>query len=126
MLALDHIGIVVLDIQKARRFYDAVLPFAGYALLEERNGFLGYGTNDPYTFHLIAGTPAVPGLHLCFSVVHTKQVDEFHHAALAAGGGDNGAPGIRAEYAPDYYAAFVYDPDGNNIEFLVRHAGACT
>ncbi|MBV8806198.1 MAG: VOC family protein [Sinobacteraceae bacterium] len=116
----DHISIGVRDIAKTKRFYDAVLQPLGYKCLSEGETSLGYGRNAVALWVLAAEHP-VPaheksGLHFCFSAPTRKSVDSFHVAALKSGGRDNGAPGIRADYDPNYYAAFVVDPDGYRIE----------
>src|SRR5690242_5018687 len=108
---LDHVSIGVRDIAAARRFYDAALALLGYRCLSEGATALGYGA-DAARFWLLASEAPVPadagsGLHFCFAAPNRAAVDAFHRAALAAGGSDNGKPGVRAEYDPSYYAAFV-------------------
>ena len=117
---LDHISIGVRDIAKAKRFYDAALHPLGYECLSQGEGSLGYG-QGAVAFWIStteAPVPANPssGLHFCLSAPTRKSVESFHAAALKSGGRDNGAPGIRADYGPNYYAAFVIDPDGYRIE----------
>jgi catechol 2,3-dioxygenase-like lactoylglutathione lyase family enzyme len=117
---LDHVSIGVRDIARTRRFYDAALEPLGYRCLSASEGSLGYGDKG-VEFWISASERPVPpekdsGLHFCFAAPSRAGVDAFHKAALAAGGRDNGKPGIRAEYSPDYYAAFVIDPDGYRIE----------
>jgi catechol 2,3-dioxygenase-like lactoylglutathione lyase family enzyme len=117
---LDHVSIGVRDIAKAKRFYDAALQPLGYKCLSESEGSLGYGQDAvalwiSVTQHPVPSDPQ-SGLHFCFSAPTRRSVDSFHAAALKLGGRDNGAPGIRAEYDPNYYAAFVVDPDGYRIE----------
>jgi len=116
----DHISIGVRDIAKTKRFYDAVLQPLGYKCLSEGETSLGYG-RDAVALWILAAEHPVPaheksGLHFCFSAPTRKSVDSFHAAALKSGGRDNGTPGIRADYDPNYYAAFVVDPDGYRIE----------
>lgn len=125
---IDHIGIAVGDIRRSRRFYEATLASLGIRTIRIETNTLGneavlMGTND--VFFVIAGGEAVgPGTHFAFLARTTGEVDAFHAAALprcraaalAAGGRDNGAPGLRPEYSGRYYAAFVLDPDGMNIE----------
>lgn len=119
-LMFDHISIGVRDIKKAKRFYDAVLQPLGYECLSEGEGSLGYGRDGVGFWVSTAERPVSSdpksGLHFCFSAPTRKSVDSFHAAALKSGGRDNGAPGIRADYDPSYYAAFVIDPDGYRIE----------
>jgi catechol 2,3-dioxygenase-like lactoylglutathione lyase family enzyme len=117
---IDHVSIGVRDIPKAKRFYDAALKPLGYECLSESEGSLGYG-QGAVTFWISASQHPVPadtqsGLHFCFSAPTRGSVDSFHAAALKSGGRDNGAPGVRADYDPNYYAAFVVDPDGYRIE----------
>lgn len=116
---INHISIGVSDIGKAKAFYDAALKPLGYTCLSESADSLGYGRDAAALWLLKAKLPAKesrPGLHVCFDADTRKSVDQFHKAALAAGGRDNGAPGIRADYGANYYAAFVVDPDGYRLE----------
>lgn len=117
---IDHVSIGVRDIAKTKQFYDAALKPLGYQCLSEGEGSLGYG-RDTVAFWISAvDHPVRPdmqsGLHFCFVAPNPKSVDAFHAAALAAGGSDNGKAGLRADYGPSYYAAFVVDPDGYRIE----------
>jgi len=117
---IDHVSIGVRDILKTKRFYDSVLIPLGYKCLSESADSLGYGS-DTIAFWIGKTERPVPadeksGLHFCFRASTRKDVDAFHAAALAAGGRDNGKPGVRAEYGADYYAAFVIDPNGYRIE----------
>ena len=116
----DHVSIGVRDIVKAKRFYDAALQPLGYECLSQGEGSLGYGRGT-VAFWISATDEPVPakptsGLHICFVAPTRKSVDSFHAAALKSGGRDNGAPGIRADYDPNYYAAFIIDPDGYRLE----------
>jgi catechol 2,3-dioxygenase-like lactoylglutathione lyase family enzyme len=117
---LDHVSIGVRDIAKTRRFYDAALGPLGYRCLSEGAGSLGYGDKNVALWISAAERPVpaddASGLHFCFEAPSRAGVDAFHAAAVGAGGRDNGAPGLRADYGPDYYAAFVVDPDGYRIE----------
>ncbi|HWB45792.1 MAG TPA: VOC family protein [Hyphomicrobiaceae bacterium] len=117
---LNHVSIGVRDAAKAKRFYDAALKPLGYSCLHESAGSLGYG-RDSVVFWISATEHPVPpdnksGLHFCFDAPTRKSVDAFHAAAVRAGGRDNGKPGLRADYGPSYYAAFVVDPDGYRLE----------
>jgi catechol 2,3-dioxygenase-like lactoylglutathione lyase family enzyme len=117
---LDHVSIGVRDIPKSKTFYDAALKPLGYGCLSAGEGSLGYGKEAVALWLSATGHP-VPadtrsGLHFCFTAPDRKSVDAFHAAALKAGGKDNGKPGIRKDYSPGYYAAFVIDPDGYRIE----------
>lgn len=117
---ISHVSIGVKDLNRARRFYDAALQPLGYKCLLEGSEYLGYGAATPQLWVLAVSRP-VPaddqsGLHFCFDAGGRDAVDEFHRAALAAGGKNNGEPGIRKDYGDDYYAAFVIDPDGYRLE----------
>jgi catechol 2,3-dioxygenase-like lactoylglutathione lyase family enzyme len=116
----NHVSIGVRDVARAKRFYDAALAPLGYTCLSADAGSLGYGRGAVALWVGKAERP-VPAddrsyLHFCFDAPTRKAVDAFHAAALAAGGRDNGGPGLRTDYGPDYYAAFVADPDGYRIE----------
>ncbi|MCW5771163.1 MAG: VOC family protein [Rhodospirillaceae bacterium] len=117
---INHVSIGVRDVARAKRFYDAALKPLGYACLSAGETSLGYGKAGValWVGKATKPVPADPdsGLHLCFDAPTRKSVDAFHKAALAAGGRDNGKPGIRADYDANYYAAFVVDPDGYRIE----------
>ncbi|MEP1208234.1 MAG: VOC family protein [Rhizobiaceae bacterium] len=119
---IDHTGISVADFSTARKFYDAAFAALNGSLLymvpkEYTDGVDvgGYGRDRP-TFWISQGEPQDPGLHIALAAESRAQVDAFHAAALAAGGRDNGPPGLRLHYHQNYYGAFVLDPDGNNIE----------
>ena len=118
---LDHVGLVVSDYEKSKAFYQRALAPLGYKVLMDFGQAAGFGTERP-DFWLSGGEGASPSgpIHLCFAAADQATVDAFHVAALAAGGEDNGKPGIRAIYHPTYYGAFILDPDGNNIE-AVHH-----
>ena len=122
----DHVSIGVSDLVRAKRFYDTALKPLGYTCLAEGDGYLGYGRgNVGLWIHPSDNpVPAVPGsgLHFCFSAPDTGSVDAFHAGALAAGGRDNGKPGIRKDYSPGYYAAFAVDPDGYRLEAFCKLA----
>jgi catechol 2,3-dioxygenase-like lactoylglutathione lyase family enzyme len=116
----DHVSIGVRDVATAKRFYDAALNPLGYSCLSESTDSLGYGADDVGLW-IGASEKPVPaekasGLHFCFAAPNRASVDAFHTNALKAGGKDNGAPGLRESYGPNYYAAFVVDPDGYRIE----------
>lgn len=119
---IDHTGLSVSDFAAARTFYDAALAPLGASLkmmvpTEFTGGKQvgGYGT-DRATFWLSEGRAQTPPIHIAFTADDRATVDAFHAAALAAGGSDNGGPGLRPHYHENYYGAFVLDPDGNNIE----------
>jgi catechol 2,3-dioxygenase-like lactoylglutathione lyase family enzyme len=117
---IDHVSIGVLDLAKAKRFYDAALKPLGYKCLSRDAGSLGYGSAAVALWIGAAAQPVPPdersNLHFCFTAPTREAVDAFHAAALRTGGHDNGAPGLRADYGESYYAAYVVDPDGYRIE----------
>ncbi|MBX9589665.1 MAG: VOC family protein [Hyphomonadaceae bacterium] len=117
---LNHISIGIRDMARTRRFYDAALEPLGYTRLHEAPGSLGYGRTAVALWISIAERP-VPadeksGLHICFDAPTRRSVADFHAAGLRAGGRDNGEPGLREDYGPHYYAAFVVDPDVYRLE----------
>ena len=118
-MPIDHVNVPVADLERSRAFYSAALAPFGYRLVYEGEESLGFGTGDggeddePFALRLSA-TPHA-GTHVAFTATGSEQVDAFYAAAIAAGGVDNGPPGERP-YGGDYYAAFVLDPDGHNIE----------
>jgi catechol 2,3-dioxygenase-like lactoylglutathione lyase family enzyme len=119
---IAHVSIGVRNIDKSKRFYDAALEPLGYKCLRAARSLLGYGYGrDSIALWVVQAERPVPadeksGLHFCFAAPDTAAVDAFHSAAMASGGHDNGAPGLRPIYGPDYYAAFIIDPDGYRIE----------
>jgi catechol 2,3-dioxygenase-like lactoylglutathione lyase family enzyme len=128
---LDHVSLGVSDLDRSRRFYDAALAPLGLVRIVDfgRDGGRGsdYGAAPgslgvEFTITRERGVTApVPGIHLCFRAPTRAAVRDFHAAALAAGGQDDGAPGLRPQYHADYYGAFVCDPDGHRLE-AVCHA----
>ena len=119
MTIFDHLGYSVGDFDKSAAFYDAALAPLGIKRVSEfeypGGKVIGYGADRP-EFWVNSGDALRDHVHVAFAAKTRAEVDAFYAAALAAGGRDNGAPGIRAEYHPDYYAAYVFDPDGHNIE----------
>ena len=119
---IDHVRIKVKDVEQAKAFYEAALAPLGYARGIEYPGgmqLLVEGEpGDVWVAPLPEGAEAVP-THVALRAADAAAVDAFYEAALAAGGTDNGAPGPR-DYHPGYYAAFVYDPEGNNIEAVIH------
>ena len=120
---IDHTGVIVRDFGTSKEFYARALAPLGYALLMEfpaavtgHTDVAGFGEPQRPDFWISQGSPNMPPLHIAFQVSRRALVDAFYHAALAAGGRDNGAPGLRPQYHPNYYGAFVLDPDGHNIE----------
>ena len=117
---LDHVSIGVRDIAKAKAFYDAALKPLGLACLSADETSLGYGEKSVGFWIGLAERPVADdpqsGLHFCFSAPSRSSVSAFHATAIAAGGRDNGAPGVRESYGPDYFAAYVCDPEGYRLE----------
>lgn len=126
---IDHMGIAVADTTRSKAFYEKALAPLGITVLMEvsaemTGNFPAIGFGDRRPFFWIGGTDQPTGrAHVAFAAGDRASVDAFYAAALAAGGRDNGAPGLRAHYHPDYYGAFVLDPDGHNVE-AVCHSPA--
>jgi catechol 2,3-dioxygenase-like lactoylglutathione lyase family enzyme len=112
---IDHTAVNVTDLAAAKQFYVPALEPLGYSLKFEVGGFLGFADGPSPSFGVVQRGP-VGGGHVAFSCSDRATVDAFYAAAMAAGGTDNGAPGVRSHYHEHYYAAFVHDADGNNIE----------
>lgn len=123
MNPLDHIGLRCRDLDRSLAFYRPALAALGLVQVmevsaEQSGGarHVGFGRDGKPSVWLSDGGSGAGGLHLALVASSRAQVEAFHRAALAAGGGDNGAPGLRPHYHPDYYAAFALDPDGHNLE----------
>jgi catechol 2,3-dioxygenase-like lactoylglutathione lyase family enzyme len=117
---IDHVGVNVSDYERSRDFYVKALEPLGYSLMMEPvEGHGGFGREGKPDFW-ISGLrePATENIHVALAAPDRATVDAFHAAALEAGGADNGEPGLREQYHPTYYGAFVRDPDGNNIEVV--------
>jgi catechol 2,3-dioxygenase-like lactoylglutathione lyase family enzyme len=114
----DHIGIKVSNLSASTRFYRSALEPLGASLCAEGEGWAGFGIDGASALYLYSATERCSGAHLAFSAKSRALVDRFHRAALEAGGSDNGPPGLRSDYSATYYAAFVHDPDGNNVEVV--------
>lgn len=117
---LDHIGLDVNDITKSKAFYLKALKPLGYEIFMEWEQWVGFAVNGKPDFWLKAGSQTTPHIHIAFRAESRASVDQFYQAAIAAGGKDNGKPGIREEYHPHYYSAFVIGPDGHNIEAVTH------
>jgi catechol 2,3-dioxygenase-like lactoylglutathione lyase family enzyme len=114
--SFDHLGFAVADFARSKAFYLAVLVPLGIGIVSEGEDWILLGRDgQPELWLGASGTPPGP-IHLAFKARSRAEVRAFHAAALTAGGRDNGAPGIRGHYHPNYYGAFVFDPDGHNIE----------
>lgn len=127
---LHHISLGALDIERAARFYDAILEPLGYARVwtdlrpGEQDQAVGYGpkdSGDKLAIKQVAQRVLqIPGFHLAFAAPTRAAVTAFHSAALACGGKDNGPPGLRPDYGPNYFAAFVVDPEGHRLEAVCK------
>jgi catechol 2,3-dioxygenase-like lactoylglutathione lyase family enzyme len=122
VVKLDHIGFGVRDLKTARKFYAAALGAVGMKINMDASSAFGMGSGDEKIFWLSRQRKASGGGHFALRVDRREEVDAFHAAATGAGGKNNGRPGPRPDYGPNYYAAFVKDPEGNNIE-VVCYAG---
>lgn len=123
---LDHLTITPSDYEKALAFYDTTLAPLGIKCVMPKDDSCGFGIDRPF-FWLGRPDEEYPpsnNIHIAFSAASRKEVDDFHSAALKAGGTDNGAPGYRTRYHAGYYASFVKDLDGNNIEVVYRDTEA--
>jgi catechol 2,3-dioxygenase-like lactoylglutathione lyase family enzyme len=123
-MIIDHFGFGVADYARSKAFYEAVLAPLGMTVVMETPGEVtesgaiacGFGRDGKPQFWISAEGKTAPRIHVAFTAASRDHVDAFHEAALAAGARDNGAPGLRPHYHPNYYGAFVLDPDGHNIE----------
>jgi catechol 2,3-dioxygenase-like lactoylglutathione lyase family enzyme len=112
---IDHIGIQVTDLDASVAFYTRALAPLGYALIMRGARFAGFGAGGKPEFWIGPGKPT-DQIHVALRARGRAEVRAFYEAAMAAGGSDNGAPGVRADYHPSYYSAYVRDPDGHNVE----------
>jgi catechol 2,3-dioxygenase-like lactoylglutathione lyase family enzyme len=114
----DHVGLNVRDYEASRAFYEQALAPLGLRIVLAFDEWkaCGFGRSEKPEFWISQREPYGTGTHVAFAAADRATVDAFHDAALAAGGIDNGPPGIREQYQPTYYGAFVHDADGNNIE----------
>jgi len=127
MALLDHVSINVSDYERSKNFYAQALAPLGVTVLKDYGVACGLGRDKPDLW--LAKRPdeggkpaAVSPVHLALSAGTREEVDAFYAAAIAAGGKDNGGPGVRAQYHPGYYGAFVLDPDGHNLEAVCHKA----
>ena len=119
---IDHIGLTVSDYAASKRFFEQALAPLGYQVIMEFGRSAGFGVGAKPDFWISEGTTTAPA-HIAFASPDRSTVGAFHEAALSAGGRDNGAPGLRPDYHPNYYGAFIYDPDGNNVEAVCHRPG---
>ena len=118
----DHIGLRVKDLKAAARLYTAMLKPLGYAAGASGDSYAGFGPKDAPALWLHRDPKSKSrGCHVALRAPTRKAVDGFHAAGLKAGAKDHGAPGLRTDYAPNYYAAFLLDADGNNVEAVCMH-----
>jgi catechol 2,3-dioxygenase-like lactoylglutathione lyase family enzyme len=123
---IDHVSVGVSDLARSRDFYRRALIPLGFAEIgswQEGGQEIAFGLQEADDFAISVAYPAGSAVHVAFAADRREQVDAFYQAAIAAGGRDNGPPRLRPEYSEDYYAAFVLDPDGHNIE-AVHHGRA--
>jgi catechol 2,3-dioxygenase-like lactoylglutathione lyase family enzyme len=118
---IDHMGLLVTDLDASVAFYTRALAPLGYVLAMRREQVAGFGVAGKPDFWIAIGKP-IDKLHVAFRAQGRREVRAFHEAAIAAGGTDNGPPGVREIYHPNYYGAFVRDPDGHNIEAVCHDA----
>ncbi len=117
---IDHMTLTVRDLARSKAFYSGALAPLGYRVLMEFDGMCGLGAAGKPDFWLKEGNPPTTPQHIAFTAGRRTEVDAFHAAAIAAGGRDNGPPGVRPDYHASYYAAFAFDPEDHNIE-VVNH-----
>ncbi|MFT5132352.1 MAG: catechol 2,3-dioxygenase-like lactoylglutathione lyase family enzyme [Gammaproteobacteria bacterium] len=116
-MKLDHLNVYVNDVNVSREFYEAVLIPFGFSFVRDFGDLaVGFGTSDYAIFAIVRELEAIQTTHVAFRVDSRSEVDRFYEIALSAGANDNGPPGLRPHYHENYYAAFVRDPDGHNIE----------
>jgi catechol 2,3-dioxygenase-like lactoylglutathione lyase family enzyme len=113
---IAHTSLAASDYVKAKKFYVHILGPLGYSVKMEYEGSAGFNDGKNTDFWLMEKKEGANKTHMAFEAKNKKEVDDFYTTALASGGKDNGAPGYRKEYWPGYYAAFIFDPEGNNIE----------
>lgn len=120
-IMIDHVDLLVRDLEASRRSYEACLAPLGFALMNQGETFYGFGAGgaEDFAINLIAeGDTPTTSAHVAFVAEHRALVQTFYEAALAADGRGKQAPAVHPEYSPTYYGAFVHDPDGNNIEAI--------
>ncbi|SEA42756.1 VOC family protein [Microbulbifer marinus] len=120
---LDHIGVHVHSYERSKEFYRLALAPLGYELILEYADWAGFGWADKPDLWIKGGKSTAPNIHIAFRAEDRQTVRDFYRIALEAGGKDNGGPGVREQYHADYYAAYVLDPDGHNIEVVCHIPG---
>jgi len=121
-MIIDHVGIAISDYERSKAFYLSVLATLGIELVVEVQGWAGFGKAGKGEFWFGPDDTIQKPMHIAFTAQSREQVDAFYAAAIAAGATDNGKPGPREIYHPNYYGAFVIDPDGHNIEAVCHRA----
>jgi predicted lactoylglutathione lyase len=120
---IDHFNLPVSDIRESKLFYEGVLAALGYSFLLADGDAIGFG-KECWNFGITLTTAPINALHVAFTAGNRNAVDDFYRRALELGAQDNGAPGLRSQYDPNYYAAFVIDRDGHNVEAVCRGMSA--
>ena len=121
-MIIDHVGLTITDYQRSKTFYSNILAPLGIDLIMEHDGWAGFGKLGRPEFWLQTKATIQKGLHIAFKAYDCEAVDAFYYAALSAGGKDNGPPGLREIIHPHYYAAYVIDCEGYNIEAVCHTA----
>jgi catechol 2,3-dioxygenase-like lactoylglutathione lyase family enzyme len=121
-MIIDHIGLTVSDYEKSKSFFSSALAPLGIELVIEIGGYAGFGRGGKPEFWLDSSGATQRPMHIAFDAANRSQVKAFYAAAMAAGGTDNGPPGIRELYHPNYFGAFVIGPDGHNVEAVCHKA----
>ncbi len=119
-LMIDHVILNVKDLKESKRFYEAALAPLGYDVIWDLPEWVGFGQAEQADFWVALREPCHAKVHVAFACEARATVHDFYSSALEAGGRDNGPPGIRERYGRDYYTAYVFDPDENNIEAVCR------
>lgn len=123
-MQLDHLNLYVSNVAESRKFYERVLPPAGLPVNRDLGEIaVGFGDRNYAVLALVHHEPPIQGTHLAFRVATRQEVDRLYEIALNAGGVDNGSPGLRPHYHENYYAAFIKDRDGHNLEFVCHRPG---
>jgi len=118
-MIIDHFNLPVSDLERSRAFYERILAVFECRALMQDGSAVGFGS-ECWNFGIVLAPAPVPPIHVAFAARDRNEVERFYAAAIGAGGIDNGAPGIRSHYDTSYYAAFVIDPDGHNVEAVCR------
>lgn len=122
-MIIDHIGITVSNFSGSKAFYTRTLAPLGIEVVKDGEGWALFGKDGKGEFWIGEYGDAPKPIHIAFAAADRAQVQAFYDAAIGAGGRDNGAPGLRGHYHPDYFGAFVFDPDGHNIEAVCHDPG---